>query len=113
MFLSAPVEMRATQANPEQGNVLSSLEQGHKLEHFVLDRVAKFTSLCLEYGQVFVFSNHRAWQRQFVSFDSWRVLRQRREASATRKKPTRQALRGKSTRSRKIKSQVQTRRSPS
>ena len=40
----APVETRATQANLSK----LSLEQGIKLEHFVLDRVAKFPFLCLE-----------------------------------------------------------------
>ena len=31
----------------------SSLEQGKKLQHFLEDRVEKFTSLCLEQGQGF------------------------------------------------------------
>ena len=34
----------------------SSLEQGKKLQHFLLDRVTKFTYLCLEQGQGFVES---------------------------------------------------------
>ena len=37
-------------------NSWSSLEQRKKLQHFLLDRVAKFTSLCLEQGQGFVES---------------------------------------------------------
>ena len=37
----------------EYGNAWSRLEQGKKLQHFLLDRVAKFTSLCLEQGQRF------------------------------------------------------------
>ena len=40
----------------EGGNAWSSLEQGKKLWHFLLDRVAKFTSSCLEQGQSFVES---------------------------------------------------------
>ena len=38
------------------GNAWSSFEQGKKLQHFLLDRVAKFTSLCLEQGQGFTES---------------------------------------------------------
>ena len=38
------------------GSAWSSLEQGKKLQHFLLDRVEKFTSLCLEQGQGFVES---------------------------------------------------------
>ena len=34
----------------------SSLKQGQKLQHFLLNRAAKFTSLCLEQGQGFVES---------------------------------------------------------
>ena len=39
----------------EYGNASSSLEQGKKLQHFLSDRVAKFTS-CLEQGQGLVES---------------------------------------------------------
>ena len=35
----------------ECGNAWFSLEPGKRLQHFLLGRVAKFTSLCLEQGQ--------------------------------------------------------------
>ena len=36
----------------EYGNAWSSLEQGKKSQHFLSDRVEKFTYLCLEQGQL-------------------------------------------------------------
>ena len=40
----------------EYDNAWSSTEQGKTLQHFLLERVAKFTSLCLEQSQGFVES---------------------------------------------------------
>ena len=48
--------------------MLGSVSQGKKLRHFLLDRVAKFTSLCLEQGQghlnqgnLILFATQRTW----------------------------------------------------
>ena len=38
----------------ECGNARYSLKEGKKLQRFLLDRVAKFTSLYLEQGQGFI-----------------------------------------------------------
>ena len=46
----------------EYGNTWSSLQQGKKLQHFLLDRVTKFAYVCLEQGQGFIESAESSTQ---------------------------------------------------
>ena len=44
----------------------SSLEQGKKLQHFLLDRVAKFISLFFEQGQGFIESAETPYPNYYL-----------------------------------------------